>query len=463
MEEHIRKLEKELSYERGKNKTYEMLFDKLGIQYLNSSETTIPSPTIIPNNNIKTSVGEENEIENIMKEETIPASIFDIEKNISPKTKEKVKNKKMFPNATHLILVEENVLKERRIANIKNFYIEKKKYDCHKIKKNKERKDKNVSKIKEKIQLIRKNILTPKKEKEILDYIKKLRIYISKFLSLSEYIQMINNYINDIESISVQKKYNFSKKNQMIMDGCSSLELRLVKHRNYIDTNIDWDEISNLEHILKYESSIQKMYKIFSYSRIQTRMQNYGTILTQIMKPMKRYLINSYGFQTIIYLDGNLFYRLKEVTSKSKRYWILDFRLQQLTNKLTEFIVEYLTTEYRNIYKDVFQDNVYREDKTNKQVFEIECEQIIQNLVFVLAGNNFNHALMKLIKNGATYTPSQNDFFDSFETRNCKEDEPNPDEENFLVIKSLFDSNISDETTRNIYYSTFDKIKHLVK
>ena len=62
------------------------------------------------------------------------------------------------------------------------------------------------------------------------------------------------------------------------------------------------------------------MYKIFSYSRIQLRIQNYGTILSQIMNPMKRYLINSYGFQkTIVYLKDNLFYRLKEVNSKSKR------------------------------------------------------------------------------------------------------------------------------------------------
>ena len=53
------------------------------------------------------------------------------------------------------------------------------------------------------------------------------------------------------------KKYNFSKKNQMIIDGCSPLELRLVKHRNYIDVNIDCEEINQyLSHVLKYEADI---------------------------------------------------------------------------------------------------------------------------------------------------------------------------------------------------------------
>ena len=125
---------------------------------------------------------------------------------------------------------------------------------------------------------------------------------------------------------------------------------------------------------------------------------------------------------------------------------------------MAEFIIEYLTKEYRIIYKDVFQDNVYREERPAKQVFEIECEQILQNLVFVLCGNNFNLSLMKLIKHEATYTPSQNDYFETFETRNCKEDEPNSDEENILVIKSLFDSNISTETEAETYI-----IPHLIK
>ena len=97
-----------------------------------------------------------------------------MDENISPKTKTKVKNKKTFLNATHLELIEENVLKEKRLEKIKDFFIQKKKYDCVKIKKNKEKKEKIISKMKEQLQSVRKNTLTPKKEQEIIEYIKKL-------------------------------------------------------------------------------------------------------------------------------------------------------------------------------------------------------------------------------------------------------------------------------------------------
>jgi hypothetical protein len=470
LKKEVEMLTAELAYEKGKNETYKIIFNQLNISIIDENCEKQDIRTVeMPNDDNEENNEEGDDTLDIISTNLDDSCItsFDFTDRKSPINvkSERLKNKKIYTNAPINAFVSENELSEHRINITKSYIENQKKCDCFSNKKNIKTKEKIVDRIKTYILFLKKT-MTPYKEKEIINDVKSDRQKIAKYLTLDEYANLINFCIQGITSIYKSKKYIFSRINQLIIDGFTSLELRLVKHNDYTRTTLDPNDIFVIDHIIEYQIRNQTAYKVTPYSYFQIKLNNYGTNLFQIMKTIKRYIINPYGFQEFIYLKTDtkqdvLFYKLKKNSSNLKRYWELDFCLDKLTNILSNYIIQFLSYSYRDIYKDVYGDNVYHAEIISSNVLELECEQIMQNIIFVLYRNNLNMKLRNLIKNNSIHKITTNDYFDSFDNKQYTE-YLNTDEDNILIIKSLYDSNISDQTSRDIYYNTVEKIKHIL-
>ena len=68
----------------------------------------------------------------------------------------------------------------------------------------------------------------------------------------------------------------------------------------------------------------------------------------------------------------------------------MDCRLEYFTNNFIAQILPYLITKFRQIYNDVFHDNCYRENyKMQSQILECDCEQLLQNIIFLTDTKKF--------------------------------------------------------------------------
>jgi hypothetical protein len=152
--------------------------------------------------------------------------------------------------------------------------------------------------------------------------------------------------------------------------------------------------------------------------------------------------------------DPYSFYVLDKV-SKEKRYWKMDCRLEDLSGNLSYNILPYMIGMFRKLYRDVFGDNDFRSDFSRKcQLTECDCEQLLQNIILVGQPKEFYNIVRSIVKNKATYMPTENDKFnlygdDALQRKRFHEKE---DVDIVDIIKQLFDD-ISSEEAVDFYRS----------
>jgi len=254
---------------------------------------------------------------------------------------------------------------------------------------------------------------------KILEEVRNIRLSIFGSMSIIEYINFLTDQVKLIEDVFIQKKYTVKKYTAIISKGLSPLESRLINYRNYVSFNLEVDEVEKLDDNLNLHTVFEKKYKPFQYTEISKLFYNYGSVLFSIKKNLERYLFNNYGFYNLIFLpldknsdDDPYSFYLLEKSFNEKRYWKMDCRLEDFSSNIVANILPYFISMFRKIYNDVFNDNEFRSDFTKRsQITELDCEQLIQNIILMGQPRKFCNIIRQLVKKKATYNPTTNDKF----------------------------------------------------
>ena len=298
---------------------------------------------------------------------------------------------------------------------------------------------------------------------KVLEDLRSYRNIILNNMNIVEYCELVKNHIEKITQIFQEKTYSDKKYIPIIFKGLSPLESRITTYGQYTTQHLEVEEIQKLEQILELYIPTIKEYIPFDVNIVCHSLTNYGSVLFPIQKNIERVLFNKYGYYNIIYLplaknkedDPYSFYTLDKV-NKDNKYWKMDCRLEDFTQSLIEQLLPFLITTFRKIYKDIFDDNEFRQNYSkHSQITECDCEQLLINILILGQPKEFCNCIRRIVKKKAAYKPSEvNDKFnlqgdDSLQRKRFQEKD---DIDLVDIIKQLFDS-ISAEDAVDFYRS----------
>ena len=287
-----------------------------------------------------------------------------------------------------------------------------------------------------------------------LDTIKKYRL--SKFgsITLENYKDLLLNHIKILEGIFTEKKYTEKKIKTIILKSLSSLESRLIFYDKYYTTYIEIDEIDKLKILLlKKNNNID----VFNEHKLYNKFLNYGIIIIPIYQLLDILLIN----KNIIYLsipkstikNPFSFYFLDKINNNQK-CWRMDCRLEYISFNLRNILIDYMIINFRKIYKNVFSDNIYRDNyKDHSQITEMDLEQLLDNIFILSKPKKFCLYLQNFIIKNATYINNDNDKFNLFSDDTLQKKrflELNDDIDCHNIYTKIFD-NITNEFAIKLY------------
>jgi len=297
---------------------------------------------------------------------------------------------------------------------------------------------------------------------KLLEQIKNTRLKIVG-ITVDEYSNLLKEHIEKLTKIFQDKALSEKTISKNITISLSSLDLRIVSYPPYINTELIIDELTKYKRSIIFTLNFPKKYVPFNYDEIFKTFFNHGTLLSTLRECMERNIINIYGYNNIVYIqipkstdnDPFSFYHLKKIENK-KRYWNMDCRLEDLSNKFIDNVRPYLIDMFRKIYFDVFCDNDYRINFLPKMSkVELDVKQIIQNICLLCNPKKFNKFMRNIIKDNATYKVTANDIKnlssdDSTQRRRFENEKETIDP--VEIVKLLFD-NISSEEAVDYYRS----------
>jgi hypothetical protein len=274
------------------------------------------------------------------------------------------------------------------------------------------------------------------KEKTIshLKVIKDKRPKLLKFVGYEDYIKILENHLKKLECI-IDKNLDQNKK--YYLNCFSVLDSRLL------NLNCWNNESINLEEIERFHIGLEKVkneFELFSIQNLMKSILTYDLALSGLKQILKREIPNKAGFHNLIFIikgeiegkvieinteDPYSFYTL-EKTEKKFRFWRMDCRLEEVTHELRNNILKYCIEQFRKLYFLIFNDNTLREDYFSySPIFELEAEQILQNIQTVNNFYKFNKIVKEIVKEHCFYTPSIMDKFhlygdDKIQQRNFK-------------------------------------------
>ena len=367
---------------------------------------------------------------------------------------------------------EQNYISEDENKKCKKNYRSIKNYIDIVEESNKEEKDAHIlnidRNIKEKLKLLKKeevseqtfidlfnSLNNSRTYNKILEEIKRKRNILFGSMTIKKYQEMLENHIKLLENIFRNKNYNEKKYTNIIYNGLSCLESRLIRYGNYTSTYLDIDDVQKLSFVLESHILWSKEYIPPDYNILYEHFFNYGTVLFPIKNILEKYLFNIYGFYNIIYLplpkntkdDPYSFYILEKVY-KEKRYWRMDCRLENFTNNLSNNILPYMIDMFRKLYRDIFNDNDFRPNFIQHcQLAECDCEQLLQNIILMGQPKKFCNIIRFVVINKANYLPTCYDKFNMIGDDPLQRKHFLAKEEVDLVdiLKQLFDGISSEE------------------
>jgi hypothetical protein len=292
---------------------------------------------------------------------------------------------------------------------------------------------------------------------------RKLRKKLLGKITLEEYTTLLHQHINKLEDIFSSRKYPPNKIGKIISTTLTPLDMRLAFYNGYIDINIEIDEVHKFGLALEILTENKKQFVPYSKNDFFNNIKNYSISLFSIRDCVERSITNRYGFNNVIYLDQPKstskdpysFYILEKC--QEKRYWKMECRMEDFAADFQDNVLPYCISLFRRIYKDVFNDNIYRPDYMSKsQIMEFDCEQLIQNIILIGQPMKFCRMFQEVVIEKSTFTPTESDKFnlygdDKFQQRRFNKI-VDIDEDTCQVIKRLFDG-ISEEDSMNILIS----------
>ena len=289
--------------------------------------------------------------------------------------------------------------------------------------------------------------------KPILLNIKELRRKLLGKLNLIDYSSLVSSHTTRLEDIFSKKKYNKNKINKTINSSLTPLDARFIHYEGYTNISIDIDDVQKFGLVLEILVQHEKQFVPYDNKVFFKSIKNYGLSLFELHECAEKCLINKYGFHNIIYLDRKQnnnkkgspysFYSLNTVKGHH-RNWKMECRLEDFTLDFIDNVLPYCINLFRKIYKDVFTDNVYREDYMYKsQITEFDCEQLIQNIISLSKPNSLCKVFQQLIVNNCTLDCTETDKFNFYADDKLQqkrlESSIDNEEDVASVFKQLFD------------------------
>lgn len=110
---------------------------------------------------------------------------------------------------------------------------------------------------------------------------------------------------------------------------------------------------------------------------------------------------------------NNSFYLLKEIRDNI-RLWVIDPHLNQTLHHLRTTLSAYLSSTFVTFYKEVFGDNVYRENFFHSPLHKISkiFKTLLNNLIFVNS-RNMDSYIRLLVQKESPIIPTELDMFNS--------------------------------------------------
>ena len=295
-----------------------------------------------------------------------------------------------------------------------------------------------------------------------LEIIKSTRKKLLGALSISDYIIILNKHIIELKKILENKGHQEKKIVSIISKTLGSLDSRFVYYDNYYDIQMDIDEFVRFKSTIQIFAHSPSLYVGFNYQNFISKFYNYGSVIIPLKECIECYIINKYSFNNIVYVplkqsaedDPYSFYILEDII-KDKRYWKMDCRLVDLSDNIMRNLKEYLCGIFRKIYQDIFRDNDYREDYSQKTtITSIDFAQLLKNILLLSDKKEFYKLIKEIIIKNATYNPTDNDKFNLYRDDPIlkKKMQKIKEEDKSESIKLLFD-NITSEQAVDFYRS----------
>lgn len=239
-----------------------------------------------------------------------------------------------------------------------------------------------------------------------MKYMKQLMKQYSIKSSFIEYKQELVKNVDRCKKLCALKQYTVTRQNSLIVRMMTTIDVRLIRYSNYFEINVEQTDIDHFQVMIQNYLKINQYYDFHS-------IVLYTTLMIGLL-PMNQILDIILPYSNIICKNQNNFYMLLSIKDKH-REWRQDSYLTQFT---LEFVNKTITAGiqlFRTIYKDIFEDNDYREDyKSKNTATDSDLQQILENIEYLNNNFHINQSIQESIQKHCRYT-SLSDYKDKFD------------------------------------------------
>jgi len=291
--------------------------------------------------------------------------------------------------------------------------------------------------------------------RQTLQNLQNLRKSSVEWLDIQEYHKNIHEDIKKLENLFKKKNFEIGKYKKIISESLSPMESRITKYQDYFKNYLTVEDMQLMKKCFKAQIKFENKYISFT-SSIFKYLKNYNIVLFTIKELLEHILLNTHGFNNIVYIDipsskksdPHSFYILKDIhTETNENLWRMDCRFEDISKDISSQLLPYAIDLYKKIYKDIFGDNNFREDlEDHCGVTGSELEQLAENIFNLHDLKKLRNILKDIIFEKAILNPTEKDKInfkkdDKYQKSRFQklEDKYNPQE----IPKILF-TNISD-------------------
>ena len=291
--------------------------------------------------------------------------------------------------------------------------------------------------------------------RQTLQNLQNLRKSSLEWLDIQEYHKNIHEDIKKLENLFKKKNFEIGKYKKIISESLSPMESRITKYQDYFKNYLTVEDMQLMKKCFKAQIKFEKKYISFT-SSIFKYLKNYNIVLFTIKELLEHILLNTHGFNNIVYIDipsskksdPHSFYILEDIqTETNENLWRMDCRFEDISKDISSQLLPYAIDLYKKIYKDIFGDNNFREDlEDHCGVTGSELEQLAENIFNLHDLKKLRNILKDIILEKAILNPTEKDKInfkkdDKYQKSRFQklEDKYNPQE----IPKILF-PNISD-------------------
>lgn len=290
-----------------------------------------------------------------------------------------------------------------------------------------------IKKIDKECTDIIRSISNDKKYTKHLELLKAKRYQMFGNIDFIQYLEILDRHLELLNRIfRTFKEFKDRKADDVICKSLMPIEQKIKKIGYWLDIRIDPTVAACLRraatfsnvHTLKFEPLDLNN----EYSNLISKMNTPALMYLGIGDLLKRLMFNKYGFNNIVYIplknsdsddtkteDLYTFYYLHK-TSNGKRYWNMDYKLLKFASELRLHMIRECTNRFRQIYYETYGTNSYinLNGKYENPTMMCEGKQLTDNLSIVSNTLQFSIYLRELVREFATYIPTENDRFNLY-------------------------------------------------